>query len=203
MSLPTERWCMQCGIESRPTLATGVDEEGDPACRMHMGGKPAPEPTQLDEKFIEKRFAEHRAAFAEPEKEIRVAPKRRPVCQPEMRVEMKPETMKQCPGFEKTCAKMIGPKAALCARCYANRQYRLKHPNSGPAEQRVTKKSNGHHRPAKTVIGSRASAVSVAVKKMLDGQPMIIAVLRADLQRKLAALALVEEMLAAGASGLQ
>jgi hypothetical protein len=29
------RWCIQCGKESRPTLAIGVDEDGEPACIGH------------------------------------------------------------------------------------------------------------------------------------------------------------------------
>lgn len=144
--MSTAQWCMQCGALGKPEPASGVDEDGEPACGVHRVKPPelpAPQTT---------------------------------VTQPETREEtMKQQDLKKCLGYERGCGEMIGPKKELCDRCYRRRWYVETHPKA------KSKKTNG---------GADPKALALQLPPHVD-----LAALKAELQRKLEAIQIVEQML--------
>lgn len=130
----SEKWCVECGAENRPTLAVGVNEDGDPSCAMH--------------------FRSSNSVVHQPEKSTAMS---------------EDKTGRKCPGFEKECNAIIGPRKELCTSCYARRAYRQR--QGGQSVKTATRTKNA--------------------------TPSPLAELKADLQRKLAALELVESLLEA------
>lgn len=93
---------------------------------------------------------------------------------------------KKCPGYEKDCSEVIGVRAEMCAKCYARKWYAQKHP----------KKKAASVKPARElkVNAPRKSGEDVMKEHGFSGHGSI-AVLKADLQQKLAAVEAVEAML--------
>lgn len=86
--------------------------------------------------------------------------------------------LKKCPGYERDCSEMIGPKKELCDRCYARQFYAKTHPK---AKTRVINKTNG---------ADEQKFLAVQLPPHAD-----LAALKAELQRKLEAIQIVEQML--------
>lgn len=56
-------WCFQCGELGTPEKATGVDDDGEPACALHAKR----EPRKFDSKFVEQRLKQFHGNESEAE----------------------------------------------------------------------------------------------------------------------------------------